>query len=146
MYGYVHCSESSIAWLSLQELVEVAESMPYIAAKKDRKMGRQKVATNILVAGSLRHLGKGFDFTGSVCRETYVGKSLMLAFHHEFMKELGAESSKFYQQYVKWPEEGCEEFAANLAAFDLLGFPGCAASIDGTHIPWERAPECARSW
>lgn len=146
MYGYVHGSGSCIAWLSLQELVEVAEAMPYISAKKDRKMGRQKVATNILVGGSLRHLGKGFDFKGSVCRETFVGKSLMLAFHHEFMKELGAPGSKFYQQYVKWPEEGCEEFAANLAAFSLLGFPGCAASVDGTHIPWERASAWARSW
>ena len=50
--------------------------MPYQRAKKDRASGRQKIATNILVAGSLRHMGKGFDFEGSVCNECNVTGSV----------------------------------------------------------------------
>ena len=89
-----------LASLGTQDLVAVAEEMPYQKAKKDRKMGRQKVATNILVGGSLRHLGKGFGFEGSVCNECYVGSSLLLEFHHEFMKALGGVESDFYKRHV----------------------------------------------
>ena len=120
--------------------------MPYQRAKKDRASGRQKIATNILVAGSLRHMGKGFDFEGSVCKECNVSASLLLKFYHAFMAHLGHPESKFYQEHVAWPVKDSEEFQANLAAYALLGFPGCAASIDGTHIPWERAKKDARSW
>ena len=133
----------------VQKLVAIAEKMPLQAKKDpDRRAGRQMVATNILVAASLRHLGKGSDFEGGICRECFVSKTLLLKFHHAFMAELGGTDSVsgFYRANVSWPIEGSEEFRRSMEVYNALGLPGCIASVDGTHIPWERASADGRSW
>ena len=135
--------------MAVQKLVAIAEKMP-LQAKKDptRRAGRQMVATNTLVAASLRHLGKGSDFEGGICTECFVSKTLLLKFHHAFMAELGSTDSVsgFYRQNVYWPTEASEEFRRNMEVYNALGLPGCIASVDGTHIPWERASSDGRSW
>ena len=65
--------------------------MPHIAKKvKVRRGGRRSVPTDVLVAASLRHLGKGTDFGDGIAGATHVSKDTLLNFHHAFMEELGA--------------------------------------------------------
>ena len=131
---------------SLQELVTIASNMDFQSKKVERPHGRQKISVEVLVAASLRHLGKGHDFVDTIHKECFVSGCLLLKFHHAFMAELGGKHSAYYTQWVSWPDEESEEFQGGLDVYARLGFPGCLASVDGTHIPWENAPNAVQSW
>lgn len=120
--------------------------MPYQASKKPRTSGRKIVGVEILVAASLRHLGKGHDFEDTLYRESFVSGSFLLKFHHRFMEALGAPKSAFFKRHVYWPDAESEEFKKGLQVYAALGMPGCVASVDGTHVPFEKVPERLRSW
>jgi hypothetical protein len=62
-----------------------------------------------------------------------------------FNKLLG--SGMWFNKHIREPGEDDEDYIAELMIpYAALGFPGCIASLDGVHIPWERAPDSARSW
>ena len=66
--------------------------MPFMANKVVERIGgggRKRIPTDILVAASLRHLGKGTDFRDAIAGATHVSKDTLLNFHHAFMEELG---------------------------------------------------------
>ena len=127
-------------------LVEEANRMPSIERRARHKGGRKPAPVEILVAASLRHLGKGHDFDDTLEFDTDIGSTTLLGFHHLFMEHLGGTKSTFYNTHVFIPLEGSDEFEAAAKTFELLGLPGCVASVDGVHVGWERAPMKARSW
>ena len=104
------------------------------------------IGVEILVAASLRHLGKGHDFEDTLYRESHVSGSFLLKFHHKFMEELGGPDRPFFKRHVYWPDQESEEFKKGMQVYAALGMPGCVASVDGTHIPFERAPNQLASW
>ena len=127
--------------------MKIAENMPYQKKKKKgRTQGRKMISVEVLVAASLRHLGKGHDFEDTLYRESFVSGSFLLKFHHRFMEALCGPESSFFKSHVYWPEEGTEEMRQGLAVYAALGMPGCVASVDGTHIPYDYAPNDVVSW
>ena len=136
-----------VPWLVFEELVKIAWNMPFQKNKDpNRRQGRKMIPVEILVGASMRHLGKGHDFEDTLYRETFVSGSFLLKFHHAFMDWLGGPNSNFFKQYVYWPEEGSEEMRDGLAVYAALGMPGCVASVDGTHIPYQNARNEVVSW
>ena len=138
--------DSRVTTVLPQELVTIANTMPYQASKKPRTSGRKIVSVEILVGASLRHLGKGHDFEDTLYRESFVSGSFLLKFHHRFMEALGDPKGTFFKRHVYWPDAGSEEFKKGLQVYAALGMPGCVASVDGTHVPFEKVPERLRSW
>ena len=136
-----------VPWLVFEELVKTAWNMPFQKNKDpNRRQGRKMIPVEILVGASLRHLGKGHDFEDTLYRETFVSGSFLLKFHHAFMEWLGGSDSNFFKQYVYRPEEGSEEMKDGLAVYAALGMPGCVASVDGPHIPYQNARDEVVSW
>ena len=55
-----------VPWGLFKELCHIADAMPHLHNKKRRKSGKLRVPTDLLVAASLRHLGKGHDFSDTL--------------------------------------------------------------------------------
>jgi hypothetical protein len=127
-------------------LVEEAKKMPSIERRARHKGGRKPAPVETLVAAPLRHLGKGHDFDDTLEFDTDIGSTTLLGFHHLFMDHLGGKQSSFYDRHVFIPLEGSDEFQAAAKTFELLGLPGCVASVGGVHVGWGRAPMKARPW
>jgi hypothetical protein len=127
------------------DLISEVERAPFWKAKNqtDCTRKRPRIPACILVAASLRHLGKGHDFGDSLTWDTRVSVSTLTNFHHDFCAHLA--SSAIFDRHVRVPQSD-EEIKHAQDMYRILGMPGCVGSVDVVHIPWERCPTSERSF
>ena len=126
------------------ELVHETEHAPFWKTVHDMDCTkRQRIPAKILVAASLRHLGKGHDFADSIRMDTNVSEGTLIAFHHKWTAYMA--SPIVFGRYIRAASTE-DEIKHALGLYQTLGVPGCIGSIDVVHIPWERCPMSDRSF
>ena len=116
--------------------------------------GRRSHPIDIYVAASLLHLGTGLNFCTHIAWLAGISGTRLLAFHHNVMTRVfGDPRSPVYKKHVgdmasndADGEITLEKLKEMERPYSLLGLAGAIASMDGVHIPWERAPSGSRSW
>eukprot|EP00041_Stephanoeca_diplocostata_P006072 m.74419 g.74419 ORF g.74419 m.74419 type:complete len:485 (-) comp16158_c0_seq21:95-1549(-) len=127
-----------------EELVALVKGSTWIAGKRKCGKHAQKLEkTGIYVLSSLRYMAKGFDFHDALASDFLCSGERLRTFYRFFIRLLNR--SDVYDRYVHAPENE-EQLQKCMKLYEEVGLPGCVASVDGVHVPWERCPTEYRSW
>ena len=101
---------------------------------KSRLRGSPRMPVEAMLMASLNILGHGHSYfiAGAMA---HVSTAKVCVWHKAFLHHVLDE---LYDEYIRWPKG--EELRYVCGVFELHGFPGCMASMDGVHRPWGKCP------
>lgn len=122
-------------WPMFNWLLDEARRSDLFPDEANPKPGNPPMPLGLKVASCLRYLALGCPVEANE-EAASLSRSTMQIFHCRFMEWA---VGKWEEEWIRGPQTP-EEVAKEEKKFRLCGLPGCIASMDGVHCPWDRSP------
>ena len=117
------------------DIVKLAREEKWYHDQITNVCGQPMPSLELMILGVLRVLGGGYSFNN--IRE---GNGACEASNRNFFHMFCRNMAKQYPKYVH-PPTSPDEIFKTTEMYRKKGFPGCIASCDCVHIPWDKCPD-----